>query len=39
MKVVLKAGSYPKESYAEYKAAARKFDNMCSSKIVFRRKQ
>lgn len=39
MKVEYKAGRYPKEKYAEFSAAARKFNNLVSSKIVFRKKQ
>ena len=38
MKAVFKAGRYPKESYAEFRTAARKFNNLCTSKIVFRKK-
>ncbi len=34
-----KAGLYPKETYAEYKTAARKFNSMCDAKMVFRRKK
>ena len=39
LKTVFKAGNYPKEDYAAFKTAARKFSNLCTSKIVFRRKQ
>ena len=34
-----KAGRYPKEDYAEYRTAARRFNSLCTSKLVFRRKQ
>ena len=43
VKVVLccsfKAGKYPKDSYKEYAEAVRRFNRMCDSKIVFRKKQ
>ncbi|MBR4802435.1 MAG: DUF3857 domain-containing protein [Bacteroidales bacterium] len=39
LKTVFKAGRYPKEDYAEYRTAARKFNSLCTSKLVFRRKQ
>ena len=39
LKAVFKAGRYPKENYAEFRTAARKFNNLCTSKIVFKKKQ
>ncbi len=38
LKTVFKAGRYPKESYSDYKTAVRKFNSMCTSRIVFKRK-
>ena len=31
-------GDYPKESYASFRTAARKYNNMCKAKIVLKRK-
>ena len=39
MKASFKAGRYPKESYAEFRNAARKFNNLYSAKIVYLKKQ
>ena len=39
MKASFKAGRYPKESYAEFRNAARKFNNLYSAKIVYKKKQ
>lgn len=39
LKTIFKSGRYPKEDYAAYKTAVRKFNGMCAAKIVFKRKQ
>ena len=38
-KEVFKAGRYPKEDYAGFRTAARKYNNLSSARIVFRKKQ
>ena len=38
LSVKTRKGDYPKESYAKFRTAARKYNNMCKAKIVLKRK-